>query len=52
VEQDETGVARSQHVVHVLPPGDARVAGVLGPIAEASRGLHLTNMDGHGPMQL
>ena len=31
MEQDETGVARSQHVVHVLPPGDARVAGVLGP---------------------
>lgn len=29
-----------------------RLVEVLGPIAEASRGLHLTNMDGHGPMQL
>ncbi|HMN10610.1 MAG TPA: DbpA RNA binding domain-containing protein, partial [Gemmatimonadaceae bacterium] len=31
MEQDESGVARSQHVVHVLPPGDARVAGVVAP---------------------
>ena len=30
VEQDESGVARSQHVVHVLPPGDARAASVVG----------------------
>ena len=30
MEQDESGVARSQHVVHVLPPGDARAASVVG----------------------
>lgn len=31
MKQDESGVAKSQHVVHVLPPGDPRVAGVIGP---------------------
>ena len=34
MEQVESGVAKSQHVVHVLTPGDARVASVLGTQVE------------------
>jgi ATP-dependent RNA helicase DeaD len=30
-ERDENGPTKSQHVVHVLPQGDARVAGVITP---------------------
>lgn len=38
VKQDESGVARSQHVVHVLSPGDPRVAGVVGPQVQRAMG--------------